>query len=178
MFHDLQHDYAFLTGLFEDEFSWVVNRVVIFKAKTAPRLFLFCSWQTAVYVFISKYVYSSFSFFSFYIFFRGLPFTSCRSGAGGMLVLESFHTFLWINDSSQVQRNNIYWIDVSQSYTLSKYICIHWAALLNHTALAARPQDSQHPDGNVGRLCKASCWLLKRLYLCISYWHSPRTDFK
>lgn len=52
----------------------------------------------------------------------------------------------------QLWRNDAYWIDVSQSNTQSKYISIHWAALLDHTALAAALQDTValHSEGDIG----------------------------
>lgn len=111
---------------------------------------------------------------------QALPFSSRISVAEEMLTLKSFSTFCGSmipplhthihTHTHQVGlgKNDVHRIDVSHSNTLSKYICIHWASLLNHSALAAALRDSLHPEGDAGRGCKASCRKLKRLYLCIS----------
>lgn len=122
-----------------------------------------------VLTFFSKRVSIYFCFVLFVLLHKPCPLAGVQVSLEECL-LKSLSPFfcVWINEASQVQRNDMHWIDVSLSNTQSKYICIHWAALLHHSALAAAPRDSLHPQGDTGRLCEASCWLLNLLYLCIS----------
>lgn len=113
-------------------------------------------------------IYLNFFFVLFVLLYKLCPLAVMQVLPEKCLLLNHLARFCGSMIPPQVWRNNIYWIDVSQSNTLSKYICIHWAALLNHIALAAALQDILHPEGDTGRPCKAPCWLLKCLYLCIS----------
>lgn len=140
-------------AFFKGYTPWVFNGSVIIKSKIPP-----CVFSSLLCVFISPQTYLNFFFFFHFVSsLQALPFSKHTSVAGEMLTLKSFSSFCGSMIPLQVGRNDVYWIDVSQSNTLSKYICIHWAAPLNHTALAAVLRGSFHPEGktlaNTVRCC-------------------------